>query len=124
MSYYYNNEDAGDLSAYNEAEYYAEMEMEREADRRARFVEAFDRDMSRPVSVWIYLPGERFASGVEVQGPQDLPWCESCCARIRRDSHEARFHGGDGVYLCSEECSEAYDMIPGHYEGREFPTYP
>lgn len=132
MSWWYNNEDAGDLAAYNEAEYHAEMNAEREARRRARYVEEFDDHtapgywaqravVNHPGTKWEWTQYVVDTAAGRLPGPAEPPYCEECCEALDWNS-DARYYGPDAVFL-HEDCADRYINRPGYSEGREFPTY-
>lgn len=92
---YHNNEDAGDLRAFLDADYDAEMEMQHRCEVRATFQAEFDRDPAP---------------------------CEECGKDLTRDS-DAMYYERDGLFLHNENCADSYINRPIPYEGREFPTY-
>lgn len=126
---YFNNEDAGDLRAFNEAEFYAEMNRERDYDRQYRYERGFDANTRpgyfamRPVEMFGRTIWEADASE-RLPGPTEPPICEGCCRDLSRNEPDGRYDADDGIFFCSEECETEYlsGSAPS-FPYREFPTY-
>lgn len=130
---YHNNEDAGDLQAFIEQDYYAEVATERAALQQRIYREQFDRDTQpgylpvRPVTFHVGTQYEtvtyqtdRYAG--RLPGPCEPPVCEECLGTLARDS-DAQYDERDGVFL-HNECAESYhNSYVNIHEPREFPTY-
>lgn len=103
----YDNEDAGDLRAFGEADYAAEMNADRAHASRADYIEAFDN-----LTASGYYGGFPHAL---MAGPRQRPVCDECEAELRRETPGV-FNDPDYLIFCSEQCSEEHgDSMGGDY---------
>ena len=97
MPWWANNEDAGDLRAFGEADYAATMNEEREHSRQLRFEEEWDREVASGVwYCWGYPRQQEF-----FHGPNTLPMCESCGKELRRED-DGYWSEQWGAFYCDE----------------------
>lgn len=141
---WHGNEDAGDMRAFNDADYHAEMALERDGIREAEYVELWDSFASRrPQPVvsyfeispavrtpsyqdsegrWVHTPFVPRKVGrvlYKVSGPMPIPYCEECGEDVHRNNPEGCVDRRDGVLLCSQACKDAYRSYSGGYDEQE-----